>query len=147
MRLTLAALLGLLLVSCSTPRETQQDTPPPATNEPPPPPPSGGGPPPPAVVKENMSLIGAVVRSIEFIDSVGYTLEAELRTAVPAGTGVSLAEPGQTLRLRPDFSDNEARNGRLREVRAKKEGDFLLGRIFLDKDGTWRLYDTTFSER
>lgn len=147
MRFAAAILVGVLFIACSSTKETEQYTPPPITKDLPPPPPSGDIPPSPAVVKENMSLIGAVVRSVTLTDSAGFFLDVEIRTAVPAGTGVSLAEPGQMLRLHPDFSDHAVRNARLRDLRTKREGDFLLGRIFLDREGTWRLYDTTFSER
>jgi len=105
---------------------------------------------PPATTKENVTLIGAVVESIELVDSVQFKVAIELRTAIPAGGAESIAEPGQRITVIPAYMSGEAgsldmsndRNKRLFDVRSLKQGDFLLGKISLSQNGKWYLIDT-----
>ena len=104
----------------------------------------------PTVVKDNLSLIGAVIEAIDTTGGIQYIFDVELRTAVPAGEAASLAEPGQHLRVRPLYHLDDAgqvdpkneRNKRLMDAATKKAGDFLFGKISLGKNGTWYLMDT-----
>jgi len=101
-------------------------------------------------VKPNLSLIGAVISSIEFVDSVRYKAHIELRTAIPIGGLESIAEPGQSLVVQPAYrADGEGKimlsdplNRKLFEARLLKNGDFLFGKISLHQDGIWYLEDT-----
>lgn len=108
------------------------------------------GTPPPAAVKENLTLIGAVVTGIELTGDIDYVLHLELRTAIPLGGTASLAEPGQSLAVHPGYRKNEQgeislsgeQNKRLHDLRSLKEGEFVLGRISLGQDGIWYIMDT-----
>lgn len=101
-------------------------------------------------IKDNFSLIGAVISAIDTLSEFQYTLHIHLQTALPAGSLESLAEPGQQLEVIPLYHRdesgkidwNDVRNKRLVEVCSKKEGDFLLGKISLGKNGKWYLIDT-----
>lgn len=95
-------------------------------------------------------MIGAVLRSIDMVDSMRYVLTLELRTVLPAGNAESLAESGQMVTVYPDYVtgpdggislDNE-RNKRLREIRSIKPGESVIGRITLRQDGKWYLFDS-----
>jgi hypothetical protein len=105
----------------------------------------------PTAIKPNMSLIGAVITDIILVDEFNFRIGVELRTAVPDGQFESLAEPGQSLRLVPQFrmSDggmidrDDERNKRLLEIRSRGAGDFLFGKITLGQDHVWYLVDTT----
>lgn len=104
---------------------------------------------PPSIVP-NVTLIGAVITAIAIVDEFQYTLDVELRTAIPEGHSPSIAEPGQRVRVVPSYRLDEQRavvmsderNKRLMDVRSKNVGDFLLGKIVLSNDGTWYLIDT-----
>lgn len=95
-------------------------------------------------------MVGAVLVAIEMVDGTRYILTLDLRTALPAGTAGSLAEPGQTITAYPDYVVGEdgrislehERNGRLYDVRRLKPGDSVIGRITLRQDGKWYLFDT-----
>lgn len=107
---------------------------------------------PPPAVRENLSMIGAVVRSVERTDGDSYHLTIELRTALPAGPAESIAEPGQTVIVRPAYVLGEdgkprqgvERNARLRAAGDRKPGEALIGKIMLSAEGIWLLVDTDF---
>jgi len=104
----------------------------------------------PTVVKDNLTLIGAVIEAIDTTGGILYICDVELRTAIPVGEAASLAEPGQHLRVRPLYhldgsgriDPGDERNKRLTDAGTKKVGDFLFGKISLGKNGTWYLIDT-----
>lgn len=104
---------------------------------------------PPAAIKDNLSLIGAVITAIDTFEEYQYHLHIDLRTAVPEGSLESIAEPGQQLEVVPAYRLNEQgkidmedkRNQRLTQVRSKKVGDFLFGKISLQGNGIWYLHD------
>lgn len=145
----LAGCTAFFLLSCTatTPRPgaAEADSTNPAPTLPPP-----GAPSAPAAFRENLSMVGAVLVAIEMVDETRYVLTLELRTVLPAGTAGSLAEPGQTVTVYPDYVVGEdgrislehERNGRLYEVRHVKPGDGVIGRITLRRDGKWYLFDT-----
>ncbi len=140
--------LSTMILACSSVerQETAKQSPPKAdTQSVQPPPPPG-----PAAIGNNLTLIGAVIKSMESIDDDRYVAMIELRTAIPLGNGASLAEPGQTISIVPGYvlgddgkvlTGNE-RNSRLRGVRSLKEGDPLMGKISMGQDGKWYLFDT-----
>ncbi len=154
MRFNVFWIVLLSVMGCATgERQSEQAArrspqPPDTTVVPPPPP---GGPSQSAVIKDNRTMIGSVILSIELVDVYKYTVHVVLRTALPAGSGESLAEPGQELTLSPSYTLDsngrvvmeDARNKRLYDVRAMKKGEALLGRITLHQDGVWYLFDTT----
>jgi hypothetical protein len=102
------------------------------------------------VVKPNRTLIGAIILAIDTTDQPNYTVDIELRTAIPDRESDSLVEPGQRLRVVPSYKTddrgvvdgNDERNRRLMEVRSRKVGDFLFGKITMSRDSTWYLIDT-----
>lgn len=102
------------------------------------------------VVKPNLTLIGAIILAIDTTDHPHYSVDIELRTAIPDSQSESFVEPGQQLRVVPSykFDDrgvvdvNDERNRRLMEVRSRKVGDFLFGKITMSRDSTWYLLDT-----
>jgi hypothetical protein len=105
-------------------------------------------------VKENASFVGGILRSMEFLDDTRFIATVDLRTALPASPGVvSLAEPGQTLRVVPLFEEGPGgvidlrleRNRRLYEVREIPIGGPVIGRMELRGDGLWYLLDTTMN--
>lgn len=101
-------------------------------------------------IKPNLTLIGAIIVSVDTTDRFAYSVYVELRTAIPERRYESYAEPGQLIRIFPSYKLNEKgtvdvndeRNKRLMEVRAKKVGDFLFGKITMSSDSTWYLLDT-----
>jgi hypothetical protein len=115
-------------------------------------PPSGGGQPSPTVWKENMSMFGAALIDIRLIDNYRYEMTLELRTVLPSGGAESLAESGQTVVVTPEYvlgadgniSLEVERNRRLFQLRGRKPGDAVMGRLTLHADGTWHLIDTEF---
>jgi hypothetical protein len=143
MKLGYVFLVLFLVFSCSTSKYDGQRNTPEAHLD---------TPPPPSTIKPNITLIGAVITAINFIDDLQYTLEIELRTAIPERQSESYAEPGQHLQVVPSYQRNElgvvdtndARNRRLLEVRSKGIGDFLFGKITLSNDWKWYLIDTEF---
>ena len=104
----------------------------------------------PTTVKDNVSLVDAVIGTIDTASGIHYIIEITIRTAVPVGERPNLAEPHQRLVVRPSYrlddsglvDRNDLRNKRLIDVVAKKAGDSLFGKISLAKDGTWYLIDT-----
>ena len=147
MRILFFALLSIVLIGCSSadrkdslkkPDQVPSETPSTST------PPS-----PPAAVTQNLTLFGAVVEGIQFLDGSDYLLHLELRTALPGDNATSLAEPGQRLSVRPAFVlgddtmpvPQDPRNLRLLEVRSLKAGDSMVGKITLGQNGTWYLID------
>jgi len=150
MRVLITISLSFLLISCTPakpPNDQQQsdvsqqpaETPTPVVSTP-----------PPAAVKENLTLIGAVVTGIELKGDNVYILHLELRTAIPLGGTASLAEPGQSLVVHSGYRKDEQGeislsqepNKRLHDLRSLKEGEFVLGRISLGQDGIWYIMDT-----
>jgi hypothetical protein len=97
-----------------------------------------------------MSMIGAALTEISLVDDYRYVLTLELRTVLPVGGAESLAEPGQTVVVYPEYltgtgggiSLDVERNRRLFVLRERKPGDAVLGRISMHADGTWHLIDT-----
>lgn len=141
-------IFSFVLISCTaaerpnaskTPEKQQQ------AESPTPPPP-----PPPAAITQNLTLLGGVVKDIEFVDARQYRVRVEVRTAIPEGAAESLTEPGQTIILRPAYHIDDdgtlnmgnERNGRLYEVRSLKAGEAILGKISFGQDGFWYLHDT-----
>jgi hypothetical protein len=104
----------------------------------------------PTVVKDNSSLIAAIVTAIDSIDVLQFRIHLDLRTAIPAGSQESLAEPGQQIIAIPLYRKDEygmvdmrdERNQRLGELRATKVGDSVFGTITLGHDGVWYFVDT-----
>lgn len=107
-------------------------------------------PPQPAAIAPNRSLIGAIVTSVEIEDGLNYSISVELRTAIPIDGLESIAEPGQSVTLKPAYRRNEAGridptdelNKRLYDLRSLKLGDFLMGKISLARDGVWYLEES-----
>lgn len=144
-------LLFMAVVGCSTGDRSNQARSADTTEYPPPPPLRDRTPvQPPAAIAENLSLIGAVVDSVEILDEKNFRLHLQLRTAIPSGGKPSLADPGQNVVVAPAFVLDERgavqtdhdRNQRLLETRLLVRGDFLMGKITLEKDGSWYLLDT-----
>ncbi len=147
-KVVICVVLGVL-AGCSRPA-MNRTTPSPDTTAsvpPPPPPPTTAA---PAAWKENSSLIGAALVEIRLVDPYRYVLTLDLRTVLPAGSGESLAEPGQRVEVVPDYvtgpdggiSLEHERNQRLYEVRKRKAGEPVMGKITLGADGVWHLVDT-----
>lgn len=144
-------LIGLLyFASCSGQDENMRKQSPPSENRttgtsdtrPP-------TPPPPPAVRDNLTMMGAEVTSIKLTGDFDFELGLLLQTALPAGTGPTIAEPGQRIVVRPAFMLDESgrvaendRNKRLFAVRGLKVGEAVIGRIGMQQDGMWYLIDT-----
>lgn len=148
MRTFLLGSLSLLLLNCSPSKRDSDRTRPESAPEQPREP--AVVPQSPAAIVQNMTLIGAEINRIELDGEYGYILHLELRTALPAGGMASLAEPGQSLLVHPQYSRDEdgsldqtdERNQRLYQVRSSAIGDPLIGKISLGQDNVWYLVDT-----
>jgi hypothetical protein len=149
MRAVFPFLIVALVWGCSPPPARETSSSADSIRSAPPPPPAQTQ---PAAIKENASIIGAVIIATSAVDSLHWTMTLEIRTALPKGGGASLAEPGQRITVTPAYLEGEGgtvslevpRNRRLQELRSRKVGEAVLGTVTLRDDGIWYLVDTEF---
>lgn len=99
----------------------------------------------PAAIKENSTLVAAIVDSIELLDSLGYKIIARLQTAIPVFSQESILEPGQTITIYPAFILNENQkidtknptNNKLIELRTIKRKGYFIGNVCLAADNKY----------
>ncbi len=96
-------------------------------------------------IKENSTLVAAVVDSVESLDSIGYKIIARLQTAIPVLSHESILEPGQTITIYPAFILNENKeidagnltNNKLIELRTIKRKGYFIGNVSLAADNKY----------
>ena len=104
-------------------------------------------PPPPPInvetaIKENSTIVGAVVDSLELLDPVNYRITVYLMTAIPNQNSENILEPGQTIIVYPAFIFNESNqidfsnpiNNKLIQLRTLKKKGYFIGNISLAAD-------------
>lgn len=141
---TLFALSVLILFSCASKKEIVKE-------ELPPPPPVIQQPimNPRAAIKENSTFVGAVVVTVDLIDSIEYKFRVNLQTAIPEQSGVALLEPGQSLEVYPAFIiDENAKidlnnpiNKKLLELRTLKKKGYFIGKLTVAPDNKCYITD------
>jgi hypothetical protein len=100
---------------------------------------------PKTAVKENLTFVGAVVESVELLDSINYKLVVKLQTAIPEANYESIIEPGQVITVYPSYQLDEKKkvdmknpiNQKLFELRTMKKKGFFIGKITLSNDMKW----------
>ncbi len=100
---------------------------------------------PKTTVKENLTFVGAVVESVELLDSINYKLVVKLQTAIPEANYESIIEPGQVITVYPSYQLDEKKkvdmknpiNQKLFELRTMKKKGFFIGKITLSNDMKW----------
>jgi hypothetical protein len=98
-----------------------------------------------AAVKQNLTLVGAIIDSVELIDSLNYKFHVQLQTAIPEAGYESVVEPGQVLSLYPAYQLNENNiidmnnpvNKKLIQMRILKKKAFIIARITFENDMKW----------
>jgi hypothetical protein len=96
-------------------------------------------------VKENLTLIGAIVDSVELLDSLNYKFVVKLQTAIPESNFESVIEPGQIITVYPGYQLNESKqvdmknpvNKKLFELRTLKRKGNFIGNVTLANDMKW----------
>jgi hypothetical protein len=96
-------------------------------------------------VKENLTLIGAIVDSVELLDSLNYKFVVKLQTAIPENNFESVIEPGQIITVYPGYQMNESKqvdmkspiNKKLFEMRTLKRRGHFIGKVTLESDMKW----------
>jgi hypothetical protein len=100
---------------------------------------------PKAAVKENLTLVGAVVESIDLLDNLNYKLVVKLQTAIPEANFENIIEPGQVITVYPSYQIDENKNvdmknpinQKLFELRALKKKGYFIGKVTLSNDMKW----------
>lgn len=104
----------------------------------------------PAAIKQNVSLIEAVIDSVIHIDDTRFTLSLTVRSTREIEEDLpSLAEPGQKITVTPEFLPGgekeidlkDDRNRRLLALRSATSGTLVRGRVSLIAPGRWILAD------
>ncbi len=137
--LILFALSVFIFISCSSKKEVIKEEPPPPL------PPTVVEQPvanPRAAIKENSTLVGAVIVSVDLIDSINYKFEIKLQTAIPDHSMPTLLEPGQSLEVFPAFildennniDMNNPINKKLLELRVLKAKGYFIGKLTVAPD-------------
>jgi PBP1b-binding outer membrane lipoprotein LpoB len=98
-----------------------------------------------AAVKENLTLMGAIVDSVELLDSLNYKFVVKLQTAIPEMNFESVTEPGNIITVYPGYQLNESKqvdmknpiNKKLFELRTLKKGGHFIGKVTLANDMKW----------
>ena len=101
----------------------------------------------PNAVQQNISSVEAVVDSVYLIDDQQYKVSVLIRTLLLPGSG--FASPGEHLTLTPQFvlTDSSTvdmmnpKNLSLLSVRSLKKGNTFKGKISLNQQGSWILYE------
>lgn len=98
-----------------------------------------------AAVKENLTLVGAVVESAELLNDINYKLVVKLQTAIPEANYESIIEPGQVITVYPSYQLDENKktdmknpiNQKLFELRTLKKKGYFIGKITLSNEMKW----------
>ena len=109
----------------------------------------GSTPSQPTTIKQNVSLIEAVIDSITLVDDVQYRLSAQVRSANPVEGMASLAEAGQHILASAQYLQTQdgsidytnGRNKNLLALRSAKPGDVFTGKVALNAYGRWILVE------
>ncbi|MDP2208198.1 MAG: hypothetical protein Q8K98_05400 [Bacteroidota bacterium] len=130
-------ILFALLISCSSKKEVVKE-------ELPPPPPVIQQPVmnPRAAIKENSTFVGAVVVTVDLIDSINYKFKVNLQTAIADHSMPTLLEPGQSVEVFPafildennDVDMNNPINKKLLELRILKKKGYFIGKLTVAPD-------------
>ncbi len=99
----------------------------------------------PNTIKDNSTLVGAVIDSVFLLDDLNYKLVVTLQTAIPERFEETVAEPGRVVELQPRYIFNENKipdlshpvNKKLHDLRKIKKGGFFIGNITLTPDFKW----------
>jgi hypothetical protein len=103
-------------------------------------------------VKENLTLVGVVVQSVEIIDSLNYKFTVRVQTAIPETNPENIIELDQIVTVYPAFQLDENKkvnlknpvNQKLFDMRQLKKGGVFMGRIKLANDMKWYIVDVEF---
>ncbi|MDI6804466.1 MAG: hypothetical protein QME58_11585 [Bacteroidota bacterium] len=97
---------------------------------------------PRAAIKENSTFVGAVIVSVDLIDSVNYKFKVNLQTAIADHSMPTLLEPGQSVEVFPAFNLDENNkvdmknpiNKKLLELRILKAKGYFIGKLTVAPD-------------
>lgn len=133
----LYGLSAIILMSCGSQKEVVKE-------ELPPPPPVIQQPVmnPRAAIKENSTFVGAVIVTVDLIDSINYKFKVNLQTAIADHSMPTLLEPGQTVEVFPAFildennnvDMNNPINKKLLELRNLKKKGYFIGKLTVAPD-------------
>jgi PBP1b-binding outer membrane lipoprotein LpoB len=98
-----------------------------------------------AAVKQNLTLVAAIVDSVEILDSLNYMFVVKLQTAIPERNFESFTEPGQIITVYPGYQLDESKqvdmknpvNKKLFEMRSLKRRGHFIGKVTLASDMKW----------
>jgi hypothetical protein len=143
MKRLFVCLLALIIVACSSnkrtvaeektiPKDTVKVVQPPVVEK-------------RTAVKENLTLIAAIVDSVELLDSLNYKFVVKLQTAIPENNFESVIEPGQIITVYPGYQLNESKqvdmknpiSKKLFELRTLKRKGYFIGKVTLANDMKW----------
>jgi hypothetical protein len=98
-----------------------------------------------AAVKENLTLVAAIIDSVELLDSLNYKFVVKLQTAIPESNFESVIEPGNIITVYPGYQLDESKqvnmknplNKKLFELRTLKKKGHFIGKVTLANDMKW----------
>ena len=103
--------------------------------------------PTPTVLQQNISSVEAAVDSVFLIDDYHYRVSVLIRALLPPDLG--FVSPGENLTLTPQFALTDSftldmmnkKNISLLSVRSLKKGNIFDGKISLNPQGSWILFE------
>lgn len=101
----------------------------------------------PNIIKENSTLVAAIIDTVEIIDDLYYRVNVKINTAIPDNWNVVVIEPGQEITVLPDYRKNEENNvdlsnpinQKIFEIRNLKKKGMFIGKVTLAPDNNYYL--------